>query len=337
MARSGRWGFSVPLMGVPLHEHGEVVRAAERLGYTDAWSLEVDGNDAFTPLAMAAAHSQGMRLGTAIAGAFTRGPMTLAISGASMAESAPGRFVLGIGTSSETISRDWNGIPFEKPYSRTRDVFRAVRSALAGERVSVDTDTTHVANFRLTRPVSGPVPLYLAALRERMLRLAGAEADGVIINWLAAEDVPTVLREVHAGATRAGRNPDDIDVVCRVFVCVSDDEAVARAIARRYIAAYLTVPVYAAFHEWLGRGPALSGMLERWAAGDRRGAVAAIPDDVVDAVFIAGSAETCRARLRAYVDAGVTTPVVYTIPVSTDWAEQGRESRAAIEALAPAG
>src|SRR5262249_8658570 len=157
----------------------------------------------------------------------------------------------------------------------------------AGQRVSVDTDTTHVSNFRLTRPLPGPVPIFLAALRERMLRLAGAEADGVIINWLGPEDVPQVLREVHAGAQRTGREPSDVEVVCGIFVCVSDDREAARAIARRYIAAYLTVPVYASFHEWLGNGEQLRGMHEAWASGDRRGALAAIPDAVVDSVFVA--------------------------------------------------
>ncbi len=333
MAAVQRFGLSVPLMGVPLHEHRDVLQRAEAVGYTDVWSLEVDGNDAFSPLALAAGLTERMRLGTAIAGTFTRGPMTLAITAASMAESAPGRFVLGLGASSNTIAEEWNGIPFARPYERTRDVFRAVRAALAGERVNMHTETTRVTAFRLTRPVPGTVPIFLAALRGRMLRLAGAEADGVIINWLGANDVPTVLREVHAGAERAGRNPDDIDVVCRIFVCVSDDVEAARQIARRYIAAYLTVPVYADFHRWLGRGDVLRPMQEAWAAGDRRGALAAIPDEVVDAVFVAGDATTCRAKLQAYVDAGVRTPVVYNVPVSTDWMEQGRESLAAVEAL----
>ena len=322
-------------MGVPLAEHAEVLRRAERLGYTDLWSLEVDGGDAFTPLALAAAWTDRMRLGTAIAGTFTRGPMTLAMSAAALAEAAPGRFVFGIGTSSATIAEDWNGIPFAKPYARARDVYYAARDALAGKRVSVDTETTKVSGFRLSRPVPGPVPMYLAALRGRMLRLAGEAADGVIINWLAAEDVPTVLAEVRAGAERAGRDPAAIDVVCRVFVCVSEDGEAARQIARRYIAAYLTVPVYAAFHEWLGRGAMLRPMQEAWAAGDRRGALAAIPDEVVDAVFIAGDPARCRARIQAYVDAGVQTPLIYNVPVSTDWAGQGRESLAAVEALAP--
>jgi probable F420-dependent oxidoreductase len=333
MTAARRFGLSVPLMGLPLHQHKDVLQRAERAGYTDIWSLEVDGTDAFTPLALAAAWTERARLGTAIAGTFTRGPMTLAITAAAMAEAAPGRFALGLGTSSNTIAEDWNGIPFEKPYSRTRDVFRAVRAALAGERVTVDTDTTRVSNFRLTRPVPGPVPIFLAALRGRMLRLAGAEADGVIINWLGPEDVPAVVREVRAGAERAGRDPDAVEVACRIFVCVSDDVAAARQIARRYIAAYLTVPVYADFHRWLGRGEQLKPMQDAWAAGDRRGALAAIPDEVVDAVFVAGDAATCRRKIQAYVDAGVQTPIVYTIPVSLDWAEQGRESIAAVEAL----
>jgi probable F420-dependent oxidoreductase len=319
---------------VPLHEHREILQQAEAAGYTDLWSLEVDSTDAFSPLALAAGWTEQMRLGTAIAGTFTRGPMTLAMSAAAVAEAAPGRFVLGLGTSSSAITETWNGIPFTKPFTRTRDVFRAVRSALAGERVTVDTSTTHVNSFRLTRPVAGPVPIYLAALRGRMLRLAGAEADGVIINWLAAEDVSTVLREVRAGAQEAGRDPDAIEVVSRLFVCVSNDVPAARQIARRYIAAYLTVPVYSEFHRWLGRGDALKPMFDAWNAGDRRGALAAIPDEIVDAVFIAGDAATCRARIQAYVDAGVHTPVVYPIPISLDWNEQGRESRSAVEALA---
>lgn len=334
MSTAHRWGLSIPLLGVPLVEHRSVVQRAEQLGYTDLWSLEVDQGDAFTPLALAAAWSERTRLGTAIASSFTRGPMTLAMSAAALAEAAPGRFVLGIGSASSTIVQDWNGIPFEKPYTRTRDVLRAVRAALAGSRVAVETDTLRVSGFRLSRPVPGPVPVFLAALRGRMLRLAGAEADGVIINWLAPEDVPVVLTEVRAGAERAGRDPDAIEVVCRIFVCVSDDTAAARAIARRYIAAYLTVPVYAAFHEWLGRGDLLRPMQAAWAAGDRRAALAAIPDEVVDAVFVAGDAATCKARIQAYIDAGVQTPLLYIVPVSLDWAEQGRESLAAVEALA---
>src|SRR5918998_1256510 len=115
MTAARRFGLSVPLAGIPLHEHREVLQRAEAAGYTDVWSLEVDNADAFTPLALAAAWTERVRLGTAIAGTFTRGPMTLAMSAAAMEEAAPGRFVLGLGTSSGTIAADWNGIPFERP------------------------------------------------------------------------------------------------------------------------------------------------------------------------------------------------------------------------------
>lgn len=138
MTEVRRLGLTVPLFGVPLHEHREIVQRAGAAGYTDLWSLEVDSTDAFSPLALAAGWTERMRLGTAIAGTFTRGPMTLAMSAAALAEAAPGRFVLGLGTSSSAIAEVWNGIPFEKPYTRTRDVLHAVRSALAGDRVNID-------------------------------------------------------------------------------------------------------------------------------------------------------------------------------------------------------
>src|SRR5919205_3634123 len=115
MPDSRRWGFSLPLFGITLAEHRQVMEEAERLGYTDAWSLEVDGTDIFTPLALAAAWTERMRLGSAIANTFTRGPATLASSALGMAEAAPGRFVLGLGSSSDTIVRDWNGMAFEQP------------------------------------------------------------------------------------------------------------------------------------------------------------------------------------------------------------------------------
>jgi probable F420-dependent oxidoreductase len=336
MAEAGRWGLTIPLSGLPLGESRAILERAEALGYTDLWSAEVDATDAFTPLALASVWTN-LRLGTAIAPSFTRGPATLAVSAAAMAEAAPGRFVLGIGTSSDTVVQAWNGIPFEQPVARTREVLRALRTALAGERVTMDGRTVQIKGFRLSRPVAAPVPLYLAALRARMLRLAGAEADGVVINWLAPEDVPRVVGEARAGAESAGRDPAALDVVCRIFVCLSEDRERARGMARRMIAAYLNVGVYAAFHEWLGRGEALRPMRETWAAGDRRGALAAIPEAIADALVVTGDAATCRAGIRRYVEQGVTTPVIQIVPLTTTWDEQREECLAAVEALAPGG
>jgi alkanesulfonate monooxygenase SsuD/methylene tetrahydromethanopterin reductase-like flavin-dependent oxidoreductase (luciferase family) len=167
-----RWSMSVPMDGFLLAEHAELAREAERLGYTDAWSYEVDHVDCFSPLAVIGA-ATGMRVGTAIANVFTRGPATLASCAAGIAEVAPGRFCLGIGAGSQPIVEAWNGGRFERPATRVREMVQVLRAALAGERVTFSGRTLSVDGFRLSRPVAGPVPIHVAALRPGMLRVAG--------------------------------------------------------------------------------------------------------------------------------------------------------------------
>jgi alkanesulfonate monooxygenase SsuD/methylene tetrahydromethanopterin reductase-like flavin-dependent oxidoreductase (luciferase family) len=107
---------------------------------------------------------------------------------------------------------------------------------------------------------------------------------------------------------------DGFEVAARIFVCPTEDAAYAREVGRRMIAGYLTVPAYAAFHRWLGHGDALEPMWKAWAAGDRRGAAAAVPDEVVDALVLHGSPADCRSGVRAYVEGGVQTPILAVLP-----------------------
>jgi probable F420-dependent oxidoreductase len=300
-----RWGLTIPLIGVPLAEHADVIRALPDLGYTDVWSAETNGTDAFTPLALAAAWEPTLRLGTAIVPVYTRGPALIAMSAAALEAAAPGRFVLGLGASSPVIVGNWNGIAFDEPYRRSRDVLRVVKAALAGDRVDNEFDSFTIKRFKLEQPPAAPPKIVLAALRPQMLRLAGREADGAILNWLASTDV--------AQCTSAIGNAD-AEVVARIFVCPTEDDGFARNIGRLLISTYLTVPAYAAFHDWLGRGEALRPMHEAWAAGDRKGAAAAIPDEVVDALVVHGSPQSCREQVQAYVRAGVQTPVLALLP-----------------------
>ncbi len=299
--------MTVPLGGIPLADHAAVYAALADAGFTDVWSAEVNGADAFTPLALAAAWQPGLRLGTAITPVFTRGPGLLAMSAAAVADVAPGRFALGIGASSPVLVSDWNAVEFTEPFRRTRDMLRFLRAALRGDTVDGAFDTFAVRRFTLERPPVVPPPLLLAALRPGMLRLAAAEADGVILNWLAATDVPRAMAEL-------GERRPQFEVVTRIFVCPTEDAGYARTLGRRMITSYLTVPAYAAFHRWLGREESLGGMWQAWAAGDRRGALAAVPDEVVDALVLHGSPEQCRARVREYADAGVDVPVLALLP-----------------------
>src|SRR5262245_8945137 len=316
-----RYGMTIPYDGAPLHEQRDRIVELADLGYTDAWSAESNGGDAFTPLALASVWAPSLRLGTAIVPAFTRGPACLAQSVGSLAQAAPGRLALGVGTSSNVIVEGWNGIPFEQPYERTRDLVRFLRQALEGnDKVTEDYETFSVRGFRLGVRPPEKVPLLVAALREGMLRLAGREGDGAIINWLSAEDVATVAPIVHDAA---GGEPRE--VVARIFVAPSDDAERVRAMGRFAIAAYLNVPVYAAFHEWLGRGDRLGDMWRLWKEGDRRGAAAAIPDSVVDELIVWGSPEACREHVQRYVDNGVTTPALALMPFGIDPAQAVRD------------
>jgi probable F420-dependent oxidoreductase len=313
-----RFGMTIPFDGVPLHEHRGWLEEMDDLGYTDVWSSEANGTDGFTPLALAAAWTPGLRLGTAIVPSFTRGPAIMAQSVAAMAESAPGRFAFGIGTSSNVIVESWNGIPFTDPYHRTADMVRFLKVALTGQRVDEEYRSFRVRGFRLGRVPEQPPPILVAALRPGMLRLAGRVGDGAIINWLSADDVKTVVPEVGPGK----------EIVARIFVCPSIDADTVRNFGRMAVAAYLNVPVYAAFHEWLGRGPKLADMWAAWKAGDRKAATAAIPDEVVDELIVHGSPADCRRHIQRYVDNGVTTTALAILNFGID-------VRQAVRDLAP--
>ena len=251
---------------------------------------------------------------------------------ATLASLAPGRFVLGIGSSSNVIVESWNGIRFETPLARTRDLLRFLRVALAGERVTETYETFAVEGFRLEETPASVPPIFVAGLRERMLRLGASEADGVILNWLAASDVPR-LDAIVADASRGAPR----DVVARIFVCPIDDAETARTVGRRAITTYLNVPVYADYMRWLGKTEQLAPMWEAWAAGDRKAANAALPDELVDSFVLHGTAEACAARLHEYADRGITTPVVKLLGLTGADAVAGAEAVAAAYAATPAG
>ena len=318
MSQPLRWGMTVPFDGEPLGAQRDRFVELEDLGYTDVWSAEAMGHDAFTPLALASVWAPTLRLGTAIVPAYTRGRATLAQCVGSIAQAAPGRFALGIGTSSNVIVERWNGIPFEQPYERVRDLVRYLRVALTGEKAE--------GGFRLGAVPPEPVPILVAALRPGMLRLAGREGDGAILNWLSADDVATVAPIVREAASAAGR--PEPEICARIFVAPVDDAERVRGMGRYAIAAYLTVPVYAEFHRWLGRDERLAGMWKAWEEGDRKSALEAIPDSVVDELIVWGHPDKCHETLQRYVANGITTLALAPLPF-------GYDVRDAIRDLAP--
>jgi probable F420-dependent oxidoreductase len=307
-----RWGLTVPFAGVSLADHADLFGQAEDAGYDDLWTSETAGHDGFTPLALAAAHTHNMRLATGIVNPFTRGPAVLAQHAAALSDASGGRFVLGLGSSSNVIVERWNGVPFEKPLSRVRAAVEALRPVLAGERGP--------GGFRLEAPPAHPVPIVIAALRGRMLALAAELGDGAFTNFLPVSGARQVADAFGAPEKELG---------CRFF-CIPRPEAEGMATAKRMFAGYGTVPVYAAFFRWLGWGDRIDPMVEAWEAGDRARALELVPDDLVREIFVFGDPDAQHARLQEFAAGGITTFVLAPI------CEPG-EVPAFIEGLRPRG
>jgi probable F420-dependent oxidoreductase len=287
-----RWALTVPFSGIPLAAHGELFRRIEAAGYDDVWTSETAGYDGFTPLALAAVHTERLRLATGVVNPFTRGPAVLAQHCAALSDASGGRFVLGLGSSSNVIVERWNGVPFEKPLSRMRSAIEALRPVLAGGRGP--------GGFKLETAPEAPVPIVVAALRGKMLGLAAELGDGAFTNFLPLSGTRQVAEAFGA---------PEKELVCRFF-CFPAPADEALPAARRMLVAYATVPVYTAFFRWLGWGERIDPVLEAWEDGDRRRAVELVPDDLVREVFLFGDAAAQRERLQAFAEDGITTFVL---------------------------
>jgi probable F420-dependent oxidoreductase len=288
-----------------------VAARAEVLGYDSVWIADTGaGPDAFVVAAAAAQVTTSIRLGTAIVPVYTRAPAVLAAGAGSAAQLAPGRFVLGIGASSETIVERWGGVPFRRPLARMRETTGVLRAMLAGERVTFEGRTIRTSGFRLVSPPPRPVPIYLAALMPPMLELAGEIADGVVLNMMPVDAVPRMLAHVRRGAERAGRDPAALEIVARFQTIVTDDRPAARAALRHMFGPYFATSVYNRFVAWCGFAEEAAAIAQTWTAKDRSANFAAVTDEMIDRIAVIGTAAECRAQLAAFAEAGITTPMV---------------------------
>src|SRR5919204_3208110 len=278
--------MTIPFSDVPLHELGPLVRRVEEAGYDSVWSAESTDVDGFTPLVIAAEYSERLRLVTGIVNVYTRGPALLAQTAAGLARLSNGRFVLGLGASSNVIVEQWNRIPFSRPLAKVEETVAYLRTVLAGERGD--------GGFRLATPPPEPVPIVLAALRDRMLQLAARIADGAFTNFLPLSRVPQVVEAFG----------HEKELVCRFFSFQEITEA------KRTFVAYATVPVYTEFFRWLGFGDDIQPVIDAWDANDRKRAVELVPEPLVREIFLLGPVEAQRERLSEFAEAGISTGVL---------------------------
>jgi len=308
----------------------ECAQRAEGLEYESVWISETAGPDPFVLAAAVAQATSRIRIGIAVSPVYVRTPATIAAATSTVAQLAPGRFILGLGASSHAIVGRWHGVPFERPLTRVCETVETVRAMLRGQRVFYEGRSLRTHGFQLATLPAIPVPIYVGALRPAMLEIAGEVGDGVVVNLFPAEVLPRMLQHVAAGARRKGKDPRGLEVVCRHLVLVTDDKKAAREALRAALVYYFATPVYNKFAAWYGFEREAAMIAEGFRRGDRELTRRGMSDRFVDSIAIFGSIEECRERIAAYAAAGVTTAAIG--PVSND----PDTVRAMVEALAPA-
>jgi probable F420-dependent oxidoreductase len=297
----------------------ELAQRAEReWGYPAIWMAETAGPDSFSLAGAMAVSTQTIEIGTAIVAVYNRTPAVLAMSAATLAQLSNNRFILGLGSSSHAIMRDWNGCDFREPLGHVRESVAIVRQALTADKTEFTGKHFRSNGLRLGAKPTQPLRIYLAALREKMCELAGEIGEGLIINFQPASAMPQILAAYRRGAARTGRDGTKDEVVCRFQVCVTNDRAKARGLVRMAFGGYLSAPVYNAFLAWCGFEQEARAIAEGFAKKDRAAVASAITDEIVDRIAIIGTPDECREQIAGFVKAGVTTPVIAPLATSRE-------------------
>lgn len=300
----------------------DLARRAGRLGYGSFWVAEVTGIEAFSVLGAVSQREPGMDLGTGVLPVQVRAPGLLAMAAASLQALAPGRDVLlGVGVSSPVVAGDWHGAGYSgRPLAQMREFLAVLRECLSGKPVTFCGDFYRLRRFRLGVDLAGRRPkIIVGALGEEMLRLAGELADGVLLNYLPASHVPWCVEQVRRGGGAT--------VYANVHVGVGDGEAAAPQ-ARRDLFSYAVVDAYARSFTRAGFGDAVAAIKAAHLAGDRAAALAAVSDEMIDAIDVVGTSELVTATIAAYRRAGVQVPVVFPLT----WGAAGTDQTAALDA-----
>lgn len=326
----------MPFSGVVMHgarvgDHVDIAKLGDELGYRDAWVTEVQGPDAITVMTAAALATTNIHVATGIVSNFTRSPYLMAMTANALQDVSGGRFIAGFGTSTPAIVTGWHGLPWGKPLGATREYVDLFRRFSAGERVKHD--GIYKTRGASLRPAEVAPKVYLGALNDRMLELAGEIGDGVILNFPTPSYAAHAVEAIESGIAKSGRERSAVDIVAFLRTAVTTDFEPAAGVVRRELIAYFMAPVYQKVFTADGYGAEVEAMTGAWAAGDRAGALEHITDRVVSDHSLIGSVEDCLAGAQQMLDAGVDRAILF--PISHEG--EGKETRIleTVRALAP--
>ncbi|MCQ8190243.1 LLM class F420-dependent oxidoreductase [Streptomyces rugosispiralis] len=327
-----------------------VAREADKLGYSVCWAAEAYGSDAATVLAWVAAQTERIDVGSAIFQIPARTPAMTAMTAATLDTLSGGRFRLGLGVSGPQVSEGWYGVRFDKPLARTREYVEIIRKAMSRERLTHEGQNWTLPlpdgpgkPLKLTvHPVREYIPLYIAAIGPKNLEQTGEIADGALVLFYDPEHAEeTTLSPLRAGREKAGKDLEGFDVVPTVPMALGDD---VRALAdqfRPYTALYVggmgsaKQNFYNKLAQRMGYEKEAAEIQEKYLSGDKEGAAAAVPHELIDSTALLGPVERIADRMQAYAAAGVTT--LSLTPAGFTLEERLAGLRAGVEALERAG
>lgn len=327
-----------------------VAREAERLGYSVCWAAEAYGSDAPTVLSWVAARTERIDIGSAILQIPARTPAMTAMTAATLDALSGGRFRLGLGVSGPQVSEGWYGVKFDRPLARTREYVEIVRKALSRERLvhrgehwTLPLPDGPGKPLRLTvHPVRERVPLYIAAIGPKNLEQTGEIADGALLVFFAPEHAEeTTLGPLRAGREKCGRTLEGFDLVPTVGIAPGRDVDALADLFRPYTALYVggmgsrEQNFYNRLARRMGYEREAAEIQDRYLSGDKDGAAAAVPRELIDSTTLLGPVERIADRMRAYAGAGVTTLTL--APAGRTLDERVAALRAGAEALERAG
>lgn len=310
----------------------ELAQLAEEKGFDAVWKGESNSTDPVVLLSAMAARTTTIKLGTAIYHIFGRSPVTLGIQTATLNDLSGGRVLLGLGIANQNIA-SWHGGTYERPLRRIREYAEIVRQVARGERVDYEGEIYQVPPFKLSwRPSYPEVPVFFAGLGEQMTRLTGRHADGVVINMATPDTVREIIGRVRQGAVDAGRDPEKLEYIFKVRVCLYPDREKARTKLKQILAFYNLAERdspdsgYSAMIARMGFAEENARIRDAFNEGGLRAAQAAVPDVMLDGdgdrrplpVIAATSGDEVRDRLQPYLEAGATRLIIPYVPVTED-------------------
>jgi probable F420-dependent oxidoreductase len=345
MATASRLGVSMPMLNQPYEKYPEFARSAEDAGFDSVWDYEFYRNP-FVAHALCARATKSIKLGTGIAAACGRAPNEMANATADVDELSNGRAILGLSTGGAGWADCYNGTDVDHPLPRMREYIHIVRSIwqhhasgepfeYSGEFYKAKSPPVNTFGVRqqLVRP---KIPIYLAALKSKMLQLAGEIAEGALgYIWTPKYIKDHVLPNVALGARRAGRDPTDVDVASLVLCSVNADRKVARRIARINVGMYVATPGAGSVAEFMGLEDERNALLQALMSGGLEALERATSDTLVRHFSICGTPDEAREQLAEYRD--VLPHVILHTPYVPPISPQESESafRGMVAALGP--